>query len=395
MLKDKKIILCITGSIAAFKSVYLLRFLVKEGVLVKVVMTESATRFVSPLTFSTLSNERVMVHLFENDNWENHSLLGRWADLILVVPASANTIAKMANGLCDNLLMAIYLSASCPVIIAPAMDEDMWKHPVTKRNIQKLIYDKVKVLRVGNGPLASGLSGIGRVAEPEEILEQIKDFFNQKLSMAGKRVLITSGPTVEPIDPVRYISNHSTGRMGVALANTFKEAGADVTIVTGPTTVDIFPGINIIKVTTAEQMYGACMKEVEAAEIIIMAAAVADYTPVDVSSQKIKKNGDELHIVLKPTKDILSAAGKIKRPDQVLIGFALETENEKQNAMGKLKRKNADFIILNSLNDEGAGFGSNTNKISILGKDGSERSFPLKPKEDLATDIVTFISQLL
>lgn len=395
MLKDKKIILCITGSIAAYKSVYLLRLLVKEDAVVKIVMTEGATKFVSPLTFSTLSNDRVMVHLFENNNWENHSLLGRWGDLILVVPASANTIGKMANGLCDNLLMAVYLSAACPVFIAPAMDEDMWKHPATRRNIQKLIDDKVKVLKVGKGSLASGLSGMGRVAEPEEILQEIKDFFHTNSLMAGKKVLITSGPTVEPIDPVRFISNYSTGKMGVALANSFKKAGADVTLITGPTVVDILPGINIIRVNTAREMYEACMKEADAYKILIMAAAVADYTPVNVSAQKIKKAEDDLHIVLKPTRDILLSIGESKKSNQLLIGFALETENGKQNAVEKLKRKNADYIILNSLNDEGAGFGSDTNKISIFGKDGSEHSFPLKAKVELATDIVTFISKLL
>lgn len=393
MLEGKKIILCVTGSIAAYKSVFLLRMLSKAGAEVKVIMTPHAGDFVSPLTFSTLSGHRVMINLFEEDNWENHALLGRWADLILIAPATAHTIAGMANGFCDSLLLAVYLSATCTVMIAPAMDEDMWLHPSVRRNIKQLKEDGVKVLNVESGQLASGLIGPGRMAEPQEILKQVESIFSRYSSLKGKKVLITSGPTREPIDPVRYISNHSSGKMGVSLANVFSSGGAEVTIVTGPSTEKINEGIRIKRVNTAAEMYEACRPEIADSDIMIMAAAVADFSPADTSDEKIKKGEGEYRITLKPTVDILAEAGKTKRPDQLLIGFALETHNEKQNALEKMKKKNADMIILNSLRDEGAGFGVDTNKITIFERNGNEQSFPLKKKEDLAKDILLIVEK--
>lgn len=395
MLKGKKIILCVTGSIATYKSAFLLRLLMKEGADVRVIMTEHAAEFVSPLTFSTLSGQRVMVSLFKDDHWENHAILGRWADLVLIAPATAQTIAKMANGFCDNLLLAVYLSATCPVMVAPAMDEDMWLHPSVKRNLDKLVENGVHVIAVVEGALASGLSGLGRLEEPDTILKRVVALLGTQGLMAGKKVLITSGPTQEPIDPVRYISNHSSGKMGVSLANAFANAGAAVTVVTGPTQEHIVTGITIKHVITAEEMYNASMPEVEDADILIMAAAVADFTPVTMSDEKIKKSDDGLQIRLKPTKDILAEAGKRKRPDQLLIGFALETQNEEKNAMDKLIRKNADFIVLNSLRDKGAGFGVDTNKVSIFGTNGIEKTFPLQRKEELAENIVGFVNNYL
>lgn len=393
MLNGKKILLCVTGSIAAYKAVYILRYLKKEGATVKVIMTENATQFVSPLTFSTLSGERVMKGIFIGDEWENHALLGRWADLMLIAPATCNTIAAMANGFCNNLLTAVYLSANCPVLLAPAMDEDMWNHPSTKRNIQKLIYDRVKVLQVNEGALASGLVGMGRMEEPEEIVLAVKKLFSKPAVFSEKKVLVTAGPTVERIDPVRFISNDSSGKMGIYIAQAFSEAGADVTLVCGPVQMALPLGLNVVKVTSASEMYDACMKDFNAYDLVVMAAAVADYTPATPVSQKIKKEGNGLSIALMPTKDILAAAGKIKKENQVIVGFALETNNEEENAIKKLNTKNADFIILNSLNDRGAGFGMDTNKVTIFGKDGGRWNFPLKSKEELAHDIVKFLSQ--
>lgn len=393
MLKEKKIILCVTGSIAAYKAAYLLRLLKKEGAMVKVIMTESATKFVSPLTFSTLSGERVMINLFTDDEWENHALLARWADLILIAPATCNTIASMASGFCNNLLSAVYLSAKCPVMIAPSMDEDMWMHPTTRRNIQKLIYDKVKVLKVNNGDLASGLIGIGRMSEPEEILESVRGFFGSSGLFAGKRILLTAGPTIERIDPVRFISNDSSGKMGISIAKAFLTEGAKTTLVCGPVHQNIPEGIEVKMVENALQMYHACMENFDQYDIIIMAAAVADYAPAAMAAQKIKKQEQNITITLQPTKDILKAAGLKKKKNQILVGFALETENAVENAKHKLMAKHADFIILNSLKDAGAGFGTDTNKITILGRDGRSWEYPLKPKEEVAIDIVNFLSQ--
>lgn len=393
MLNGKKILLCVTGSIAAYKAVYILRLLKQSGSVVKVIMTGSATKFVSPLTFSTLSGERVLTELFTKEGWENHALLGRWADLMLIAPASCNTIATMASGLCNNLLSAVYLSATCPVMIAPAMDEDMWQHSTTRRNIQKLIYDKVKVLRVNEGELASGLVGFGRMKEPGEIVESIKEFFGERSLLSDKKVLVTAGPTKERIDPVRYISNDSSGKMGIAIARSFARLGANVTLVCGPVSEMLPDGVTIKKVENADEMFDACMENFSQYDFIVMAAAVADYTPIKRSIQKIKKSDENTTIMLRSTKDILATAGRSKSANQILVGFALETENAEENARKKLISKKADFIILNSLNDKGAGFGTDSNKITIFGKEGSTWHYPLKSKHEVADDIVNFLIQ--
>lgn len=389
MLKGRKIVLGITGSIAAYKSIVLIRLLVKEGAEVKVIMTPAARNFASPLTVSTLSKGPVLTDLFEGDSWSNHVMLGRWADLMLIVPASCNTIAKMAHGLCDNLLLAAYLSATCPVWIAPAMDEDMWEHPSTRRNLDMLRSFGNRVLPVGEGELASGLRGSGRVAEPEQILTAISYFFSESNSLKGKKVLVTAGPTYEAIDPVRFIGNHSSGKMGITLAQQLRNRGADVSLILGPVNQAFDEsGIRIKRVQSAAQMYEACAAEFLNSDIGIMSAAVADYTPMVRADQKIKKDEGTLQIELTRTVDILKSLGSMKRPGQVLVGFALETENELENARAKLTRKNADMIVLNSLQDAGAGFGHDTNKITILHRDGTVREFETKSKAEVASDII-------
>ena len=393
MFKEKKILLCITGSIAAYKSAILVRLLVKAGAEVKVIMTERAKDFVTPLTFSTLSKNRVLSGLFDDGTWENHAMLGRWADVMLIAPASCETIAKMANGLCDNLLLAVYLSSRSPVIIAPAMDEDMWHHPTTIKNIGTLKQNGNKFLQVNSGELASGLSGEGRMAEPEEIMEFLNDFFSKDLSLKGRKALVTAGPTHEAMDPVRFISNHSSGKMGVAIAEELYKRGAEVKLVLGPSSIMVDNGINTINVVSASDMYDECMKNFKSYDVVIMAAAVADYTPKKKVNQKIKKNDDEFSLELKKTKDILLEAGKIKSKNQTLVGFALETNNEKENAIKKLAQKNADIIVLNSLNDPKAGFGYDTNKITIFDCNGKEYEFPAKTKREVASDIVNTIIQ--
>jgi len=395
-LKGKKIVLGVTGSIAAYKSILLLRLLIKEGAEVKVIMTTAAKDFVSPLVLSTLSKNKVLLDLFEENSWANHVELGRWADVILVAPLSCNTLAKMANGLCDNLLLAVYLSATCPVMLAPAMDEDMWKHPATKKNIDVLHSYGNVVLPVESGELASGLTGEGRMAEPEKILQTIERFFLSRNDFAGEKILITAGPTYEPIDPVRFIGNHSSGKMGIALAEELTTRGADVILILGPSTqqISIQPA-KLIRVNNAEEMYNSSMEYFHNCNIAIMSAAVADYTPLVKADQKIKKTGSSLVIELKQTRDILGSLGNIKKPGQWLVGFALETNNEQEYALDKLKSKNADMIILNSLKDQGAGFGADTNKISIYDKKGNEYSFPLKSKTDVANDIADTIKMLM
>lgn len=393
MLKGKKILLCITGSIAAYKSVILVRLLVKSGAEVKVIMTERAKDFVTQLTFSTLSKNRVLSGLFDDGTWENHAMLGRWADVMLIAPASCETIAKMANGLCDNLLLAVYLSSRSPVIIAPAMDEDMWHHTTTKKNIGTLKQNGNKFLPVNNGELASGLSGEGRMAEPEEIMGFLNDFFSKDLSLKGMKALVTAGPTHEAMDPVRFIGNYSSGKMGVAIAEELYGRGAEVKLVLGPSSIMVDNGINTINVVSASDMYYECMKEFKSYDVVITAAAVADYTPKKKANQKIKKSGDEFSLELKKTKDILLEAGKIKTENQTLVGFALETNNEKENAIKKLIQKNADMIVLNSLNDPKAGFGFDTNKITIFDSNGKEYKFPAKTKREVASDIVNTIIQ--
>lgn len=395
MLQGKKILLGITGSIAAYKSIYLVRSLVKAGAEVKVIITPSAKDFVSSLTLSTLSRNPVLTDLFDEESWSNHVMLGRWADLMIIAPLSCNTLAKMANGHCDNLLLATYLSATCPVVVAPAMDEDMWHHPATKENLKKLESFGNTIIPVEKGDLASGLTGEGRMAEPEQILDFICTRFFLTRPLTGKKAMVTAGPTYEPIDPVRFIGNHSTGKMGLAIARELQHRGAEVTLIMGPTQVDMSSnGIPIVKVKTADEMYRASNKVFEKSDIAIMAAAVADYAPVAIAKEKIKKKEDKLVLELTKTKDILKSLGEKKKEGQVLVGFALETNDEEQNAADKLQKKNADMIILNSLNDPGAGFGYDTNKITIFEKGGQQFSFDTKSKSEAAKDIVDTIIRL-
>ena len=395
MLQGKKIVLGISGSIAAYKSIFLVRLLIKEGAEVKVIMTPSAKDFVTPLTLGTLSKNPVLVDLFDEQSWANHVMLGRWADIMLIAPLSCNTLAKMAHGQCDNLLLAVYLSATCPVVVAPAMDEDMWHHPSTKENLGRLESFGNRVIPVEKGDLASGLIGDGRMAEPAHIIQYLETHFFSSSPVAGKIAIVTAGPTYEPIDPVRFIGNHSSGKMGIAIAKELHDRGADVTLILGPTQLDFSAdGIQLKKVKTAAEMYEASIKLFEKADIAVMAAAVADYTPVSVAGEKIKKKDDGLTVELTKTKDILKSLGEIKRKEQVLVGFALETTNEKQYALDKLERKNADMIVLNSLNDPGAGFGLDTNKITIFERGGTEISFAAKSKKEVAKDIVDTIIRL-
>jgi phosphopantothenoylcysteine decarboxylase/phosphopantothenate--cysteine ligase len=396
MLKGKKILLAVTGSIAAYKAPLIVRLLIKEGAEVKVIMTPAAKDFVTPLTLSTVSKNTVISDLFNEETWSNHVMLGRWADVMLVAPLSANTLAKMANGLCDNMLLATYLSATCPVLVAPAMDEDMWKHPTTKNNLQKIQEAGNTVIPVDNGELASGLFGEGRMSEPEAIVKYITENFFLKQDLAGKKVLVTAGPTYEPIDPVRFIGNHSSGKMGIALCEELSKRGADVRLVLGPTSSVIKPnGVKVQKVQTADEMYDAVVKEFDEADIAIMSAAVADYKPAKKATEKIKKDDSTLNVELVKTKDILKTLGEKKFNGQLLVGFALETTNERENAANKLKSKNADLIVLNSLNDEGAGFGHDTNKITIFEKGGNEIAYERKPKQQVAKDIVDRIVNML
>ena len=392
MIKGKKILLGITGSIAAYKSIYLVRLLVKSGAEVKVVMSPSAKDFVSTLTLSTLSHNPVLIDLFDEQSWANHVMLGRWADLMLIAPLSCNTLSKMAHGQCDNLLLATYLSATCPVLVAPAMDEDMWHHPVTKQNLQKLQSFGNTIIPVDNGELASGLYGEGRLAEPDAIMKFLEDNFFLTKHLLNKKVLVTAGPTYEAIDPVRFIGNHSSGKMGIAIAKELNRRGADVSLVLGPTSIDVSAnGMRLIRVNSAEEMYNACHEIFGKTDLAIMSAAVADYTPVKKAAQKIKKEENNLNLELTKTKDILKSLGTIKTKNQVLVGFALETVNEKEYALQKLSEKNADMIVLNSLNDSGAGFGHDTNKITIFQRGGGELRFETKSKDDVAKDIVDVI----
>lgn len=396
MFQGKKILLGVTGSIAAYKAALIVRLLVKQGAEVKVVMTPSAKDFVTPLTLSTLSKNPVITDLFTEASWSNHVMLGRWADVMLIAPLSCNTLSKMATGLCDNMLMATYLSATCPVVVAPAMDEDMWKHPTTIANLDRLREMGNAVIPVDNGELASGLTGEGRMAEPEAILQYISDNFFLKKDLEGKKVLVTAGPTYEPLDPVRFIGNHSSGKMGIALCEELAKRGAKVNLVLGPSSKNIInSSIKVHKVQTADQMYNECIKEFADSDIAIMSAAVADYTPAAVASEKIKKNSDTFSIELTKTKDILKTLGEKKYNGQLLVGFALETQNEKEYALNKLKSKNADMIVMNSLKDEGAGFGHDTNKITIFEKNGQELSYERKPKQQVAKDIVDRIVNML
>ncbi len=394
MLQNKKILLGITGSIAAYKTAALVRLLVKQGAEVRIIMTAAAKDFVTPLTLSTLSKNEVLSDIADNNTWANHVMLGRWADIMLIAPLSCNTLAKMAAGQCDNLLLAVYLSSTCPVAVAPAMDEDMWHHPSTKNNLDKIASYGNSIIPVENGELASGLTGEGRMAEPETVVQWLESFFLRQNELAGKKVIVTAGPTYEAIDPVRFISNHSSGKMGIAIAEEMYNRGAAVKLVLGPTPVTVQPGVEVIKVRSAQEMYDACIKEFDSTDIAVMSAAVADYTPVNTANEKIKKSEEQFSIALTKTKDILKALGEQKKK-QLLVGFALETNNEKAYALNKLRTKNADMIVLNSLNDTGAGFGHDTNKITIFDKQGNEYPFDLKPKKEVAKDIVNTIIKAL
>ncbi|WP_224490745.1 bifunctional phosphopantothenoylcysteine decarboxylase/phosphopantothenate--cysteine ligase CoaBC [Robertkochia flava] len=391
ILSGKKVLLGITGGIAAYKSAILVRSLIKAGASVKVVMTESAKDFVTPLTLSTLSKHPVLSSFTneedENDVWNNHVDLGLWADLMVIAPATANTLSKMANGVCDSLLLATYLSAKCPVYVAPAMDLDMYKHPTTTNSLKKLQEYGNTVIPAAHGELASGLVGEGRMAEPDAIVDFIEEHLKAAAPLYGKKVLITAGPTYEPIDPVRFIGNHSSGKMGFELACKAAALGAEVVLVSGPTHLEIQnPGIKLIRISTAREMYEEVHRHYPDTQITIMAAAVADYRPAQVAGQKIKKKTASMNIPLEPTDDILASLGSVKK-EQYLVGFALETQNELENAREKLRRKNLNAIVLNSLMDEGAGFGKPTNKITFISKDGTEKSFPLKSKAEVAGDI--------
>lgn len=402
MLQGKKILLGVSGSIAAYKAAHLIRLLVKEGAQVKVVMTAAACDFITPLTLSTLSKSEVLVSINDNQSWNNHVMLGRWADVMLIAPASANTLAKMAQGLCDNLLQAVYLSATCPVCFAPAMDEDMWYHPATRNNIEKLLSYGHRQIPVESGELASGLVGEGRMAEPEHIIDFLQQHFKAPRNSAqppqplkGKLALVTAGPTVEPIDPVRFISNHSSGKMGIAIADTLAAAGATVKLVLGPTRYGpSVSGVEVIPVKTAADMFNSCIANYPMADIVVMAAAVADYRPRTIVDKKIKKSDEGLTLELEKTHDILRTLGNNKGQDQLLVGFSLETNNEKEYALKKLHEKNLDMIVLNSLKDDGAGFDHDTNKVTLFDRNGRETALPLKSKLEVAKDIVSAIIEL-
>lgn len=395
MLRGKRILLGVSGSIAAYKAASLTRLLVKQGAQVQVVMTSDAKAFITPLTLSTLSKKPVFTEYFdpETGEWNNHVDLALWADHILIAPATANTVAKMAHGLCDNLLLAVYLSAKCPVTIAPAMDLDMYQHPTFRENIDKLKNHDVSVIDAESGELASGLQGQGRMAEPEHIVEYLSSRFTGPFT--GKKVLINAGPTYEPIDPVRFIGNRSSGKMGVAIANAFAEMGANVTLILGPSKELPVESVECIRVETAEEMFDETTGRFKGKDITILSAAVADYKPAAAAKEKIKKTDDSRSIELVPTQDILATLGARKGKDQILGGFALETENEKDNAETKIRKKNLDFIVLNSLRDPGAGFGVDTNKVSIIDKNGKSHNFELKSKEEVAIDIASYVAKLL
>jgi len=398
MLNGKKILLGVCGSIASYKSAFLIRLLVEAGATVQVIMTKEATNFITPLTLATLSKNPVLVEYYkpETGEWNNHVDLGLWADLMLIAPVTANTLAKMATGLCDNLLTAIYLSAKCPVYFAPAMDLDMWKHPSTQHNIHKLLDYKNMLIKPAYGELASGLVGEGRMAEPKEIVSFLKQELSRMLLLAGKKVLVTAGPTFEAIDPVRFIGNHSSGKMGFKLADELANLGAEVTLIAGPSQQETQnKSIKRINITSAEEMLQQCLTYFPDSRICIMNAAVADFTPTVVADQKIKKQDNSLTIELKPTTDILQTLGAQKKHDQILVGFALETNDGEHYALDKLKRKNLDLIVLNSLADAGAGFKTDTNKVTMIDKNLQKTEIELKSKAEVAADICQKIIELI
>ncbi len=395
-MKGKKILLAVTGSIAAYKTPQLVRLLIKAGAEVKVIMTAAAADFVSPLALSTVSKHEVFANVHDGAAWNNHVALGRWADAMLVAPCSANTLAKLANGLCDNLVCAVYLSATCPVFIAPAMDEDMWLHPATRANLEKLKTYGNRIIPVAHGELASGLIGEGRMAEPEDLRDFLKDFFGAQSSqpLKGQKALVTAGPTYERLDPVRFIGNFSTGKMGIALAEALAAQGADVTLVLGPT--HLHPqhrNIHTVRIESAAEMLEAATTAFPHSTVAILSAAVADYKPSVTAPEKIKKSGETLSLELIKTADILKTLGAEKRDGQFLAGFALETTDEHANAMLKLHSKGADMIVLNSLRDERSGFGYDTNKVTLLHRDGSVKTLPLQSKQATAVAIINAILQ--
>ena len=398
MLTGKKILLGITGSIAAYKIPLLVRLLKKDGADVRVVMTPSAKDFVTPLTLSTLSGNPVLTHGFDEETgkWESHVELGLWADLFVVAPASANTMAKMAYGIADNYLLTVCLSAKCPIMFAPAMDLDMYKHPATQHNIKTLIERGCIFVAPSSGELASGLCGEGRMEEPQKIYEKIKSFFQTKQNFKGKKVLITAGPTYEAIDPVRFIGNHSSGLMGIEIARAFADQGAEVTLVLGPSNISVNKNnVNVLPVTSAKEMYDAVMAMFPKTDIAVLSAAVADFRPEMVADQKIKKNPDNDTFIIKlvKTEDILKSVGKVRTDNQTIVGFALETENGLENAKKKLHTKNIDLIVLNEMNESGVGFKTRTNKVSIITKDDNVTTYELKPKNEVALDILNAIYQ--
>lgn len=394
MLENKKIVLGITGGIAAYKACNLARLLIKKGAEVQVVMTPSAKEFITPLTLSTLTHKPVVSEFFDrrDGSWHSHVDIGLWADAMIIAPATASSIGKMANGIADNMLITTYLSMKAPVFVAPAMDLDMYAHPSTQQNIQRLVSYGNHIIEPGTGFLASKLEGKGRMEEPEKIVEVLEKHFSKQQSLTGKSVLITAGPTYEKIDPVRFVGNYSSGKMGYALAEACAKQGAEVTLVSGPVMLQTkHPAIRRIDVESAQEMYSAATTHFPQADIAILSAAVADFTPETTADKKIKRKGDELVLNLRPTQDIAAALGAIKNENQLLVGFALETDNEVQNAQDKMKRKNFDFIVLNSLQDKGAGFRVDTNKITIIDRQQGTTAYETKSKQEVAEDIVEYI----
>ena len=397
MLRNKHIVLGITGSIAAYKACLIIRGLIKQGAEVQVVITPAGREFITPITLSTLTQKPVICDFFNHQDgtWNSHVDLGLWADAMLIAPATASTIGKMAHGVADNMLITTYLSMKAPVFIAPAMDMDMYAHPSTQENLQLLSKRGNHIIEPGTGFLASKLEGKGRMQEPEEIVRTLDEYFSQSQELKGKRVLITAGPTYEKIDPVRFIGNYSSGKMGFALAEECARRGAEVELVSGPVSLQIHhPSVHRTNVESAEEMFHAATERFTQADIAILCAAVADFTPTQVAGTKIKREGEELVLHLSPTHDIAQCLGKMKRDGQIMIGFALETNDEEAHAKDKLKRKNLDFIVMNSLQDKGAGFRHDTNKVTIIDAQG-KTEYPLKDKKEVAEDIVNRICTLL
>lgn len=398
-LSGQKILLAVTGSIAAYKSALLARLLMKQGAVVRVIMTPAATRFISPLTLQTLTRQPVYTEIISDEEWNNHVELGLWADMLLIAPATANTLAHMAGGHCDSLVTATYLSARCPVWVAPAMDLDMWTHPSTRRNLRQLEADGVRMIDVGHGELASGLTGDGRMAEPEEITETLAAARRRhNVSWQGRKVLITAGPTYEPLDPVRFLGNHSSGKMGIALAVACRNAGAEVKLICGPVQVPVPDGIDVVRVRTAEEMLSAARNAYEGVSVAIFAAAVADYRPAEVYDRKMKKQSPEegpLSIKLVQNPDIAAELGRAKHPGAIHFGFALETEEGDKHALRKMENKHFDAIALNYPAEGESGFGADTNRVVVFTRDGERRTYPLAPKNQVAADIISLIDSLL